>query len=159
MTIHAKHSFISTPSCHHAERISCETTWSSKLQSVWPRHHWRMLLHPCTTSSCSIEFLSHITFTRIGSAFSCPHKECLLTRPVTRGREAPLKNFSPPLEKCVGHSLKLLDTVQKFGPLSENSSPLLVSQADYGPASHPPARSQVQPAPAPKVRKLATRAD
>jgi len=37
------------------------------------------------------------------------------------------------LEKCVGHNLKLLDVVQKFGPLSENFSPLLVSQAGYGP--------------------------
>jgi len=27
-----------------------------------------------------------------------------------------------------------LDTVRKFGPLSENSTPLLVSQAGYGPA-------------------------
>jgi len=32
-----------------------------------------------------------------------------------------IKIFSP-LEKCVGHSLKLLDIVKKFGPLSENSS-------------------------------------
>jgi len=28
--------------------------------------------------------------------------------------EAPLETFSPPLEKCVGHSLKLLDIVQKL---------------------------------------------
>jgi len=40
--------------------------------------------------------------------------------------EAHLKFFSPPLEKCVGHSLKNLG-------LSENSSPHLVSQAGYGP--------------------------
>jgi len=28
-----------------------------------------------------------------------------------------------PLEKCVGHSFKLFYIVEKFGPLSENSSP------------------------------------
>jgi len=33
------------------------------------------------------------------------------------GGEAPLENFSPTLEKCVGHSLKLLDTVQKIWAL------------------------------------------
>jgi len=32
------------------------------------------------------------------------------------GAKTPLENFSPTLEKCVGHSLKLLDAVQKFGP-------------------------------------------
>jgi len=30
------------------------------------------------------------------------------------GGEAPLENFSPLLEKCVGRSLKLLDIVQKI---------------------------------------------
>jgi len=35
------------------------------------------------------------------------------TRPVTRRGEAPLPNFPPPLEKCVGHSLKNLDPSQK----------------------------------------------
>jgi len=38
-------------------------------------------------------------------------------RPVTRralgGAKTPLENFSPPLEKCSGHRLKLLDIVQK----------------------------------------------
>jgi len=35
-----------------------------------------------------------------------------------------LENFSPPLEECVGHSLKLLDTVQKFwAPLRKLSVP------------------------------------
>jgi len=34
---------------------------------------------------------------------------------------------------CVGHNFKLLDIVKNFGPLSENSSLLLVSQAGYGP--------------------------
>ena len=48
-------------------------------------------------------------------------------RPVTRraqGGEDPLENVRHPLEKCVGHSLKQLDIVKKYGPLSENSSPL-----------------------------------
>jgi len=31
-----------------------------------------------------------------------------------RGGENPLENFSAPLEKCVGHHLKLLDIVQKI---------------------------------------------
>jgi len=30
------------------------------------------------------------------------------------GGEAHLENFSSPLEKCVGHNLKLLDTVKKM---------------------------------------------
>jgi len=61
----------------------------------------------------------------------------LENRPVTRRAQGaaspPLENFSAPLEKCVGYSLKLLDIVQKIWALSENSSPLLVSQAGYGP--------------------------
>jgi len=48
-------------------------------------------------------------------------------RPVTRGAqggEAPLENFSPSLEKCVGHSLKLLDIVQKiWAPLGKLFAP------------------------------------
>ena len=51
------------------------------------------------------------------------------------GGEAHPRKFSPLLEKCVGYSLKILDVVNIFGPLSENSSPLLVSQASYGPAA------------------------
>ena len=35
----------------------------------------------------------------------------------------PIEIFSPPLEKCFGHRLKLLDIVKKFGPILENSSP------------------------------------
>jgi len=58
----------------------------------------------------------------------------LLTRPVTRGGRRPPRKLFAPLGKCVGHGLKLLDIVQKIGPLSENSSPLLVSQAGNGPA-------------------------
>jgi len=34
MTIHAKHSFINSASCHHAERISCKITEIWELQSV-----------------------------------------------------------------------------------------------------------------------------
>jgi len=49
-----------------------------------------------------------------------------------RGRSPPRK-LLPLLKKCVGHNLKLLDIVQKIGPLSENSSSLLVSHAGHGP--------------------------
>jgi len=56
-------------------------------------------------------------------------------RPVTKGGDARIENFSPPLEKCIGYSLKILDITQKFGPLSEKSSPFLVSQAGYGPGA------------------------
>ena len=45
-----------------------------------------------------------------------------------QGGAAPWKIFRPPVEKCVGHSSKIL------GP-SENSSPPLVSQAGYKLAS------------------------
>jgi len=47
---HNKHSFPKNPSCHHPKRIFCEITesWNCNL---WSRHHWRMLLHPCTVSS------------------------------------------------------------------------------------------------------------
>jgi len=46
------------------------------------------------------------------------------------------QNLSPSVERCVGHSLKVLDIVKELWPLSENSSPALVSQAGYGPANH-----------------------
>ena len=46
------------------------------------------------------------------------------TRPATRGRawgaKTPLENFSPPLEKCVGYILKLLDIVQKIWAPQKN---------------------------------------
>jgi len=51
-------------------------------------------------------------------------------------RSVTMKKFPSPLEKGVGHSLKLFDLVKKFEPLSENSSPHLVSQAGYGPELH-----------------------
>jgi len=57
----------------------------------------------------------------------------LLRRPVSRGGEDPLQNISPPLEKCVEHRSKLLDSLKNLG-LSENSSPPLVAQAGYGSA-------------------------
>jgi len=48
----------------------------------------------------------------------------LLTRTVTRGAKPPLENFSPPLEKCVGHSFKILDIVQKiWAPLGKLFDP------------------------------------
>jgi len=44
---------------------------------------------------CGIEFLAHFPFTRIGSIFSCPYKEFLLTR-------LPRLKFNPHLpHKCV----------------------------------------------------------
>jgi len=47
-----------------------------------------------------------------------------VTRPVTRGEKVPQENFSPHLEKCVEHSLKLLDTVQKcWAPLRNLFAP------------------------------------
>jgi len=40
------------------------------------------------------------------------------------GRSLPIENVSPPLEKCVGHSLKLLDMVQKiWAPLGKLFAP------------------------------------
>ena len=53
----------------------------------------------------------------------------LVTRPVTGGggEAFPKKFFSP--------WKNVLDTVNKLGPLSENSSPPLVCQAGYGPSS------------------------
>ena len=44
-----------------------------------------------------------------------------------------MEKLSSPLEKRVGENLKLLDIVQKFLPLSENSSHSLVSRAGYVP--------------------------
>jgi len=51
------------------------------------------------------------------------------------GAKSPPEEFLPSLEKYAGHSLEVLDIVSKFGPLSEISSPPLVSQAGYGPAA------------------------
>jgi len=45
------------------------------------------------------------------------------------GGEAPKKIFIPPRKMCWIY-------FKKFGPLSENSSPLLMSQAGYGPGSN-----------------------
>jgi len=60
----------------------------------------------------------------VGSLVHCRH---LHSRPVTRGckeGEGPLEIFSPPLEKCVGYSLKLLDIVQKiWAPLRQLFAP------------------------------------
>jgi len=50
------------------------------------------------------------------------------------GKIFALSKILAPLEKCVGHGLKLLDIVQKMWLLSENPSLLLVSQAGYGAA-------------------------
>jgi len=41
-----------------------------------------------------------------------------------QGGEAPLENFSPPVEKCVGYNLKILDIVQKiWAPLRKFLAP------------------------------------
>jgi len=46
------------------------------------------------------------------------------SRPVTRGAKPSLEKFSPPLEKCVGHNFRPLDTVQKFwAPLRKLFAP------------------------------------
>ena len=57
-----------------------------------------------------------------------PRRYSMMCRPVTRGGrrrgEDPLKNFSPPVEKCVGYSVKLLDIVQKNrAPLRQMFTP------------------------------------
>jgi len=55
-------------------------------------------------------------------------------RSVTRRGEAPCTKIFAPLEKCVGHILKLLHIVKKnFPPLRKLFAPL-ESQAGYGPA-------------------------
>jgi len=54
------------------------------------------------------------------------HLGQVLSRPVIRGVQGakpPLEKFSLPLEKCVGHSLKMLDIVQKFGPSQKTLRP------------------------------------
>jgi len=45
----------------------------------------------------------------------------------------PIYNFSPPQEKCVGNSLKVLDNVQKIWAPLRKLFPLLVSLAGYEP--------------------------
>jgi len=48
----------------------------------------------------------------------------MLSRPVTRGSEAPLRKIFAPLEKCVGRSLKILDRVKKsWAPLGKLFAP------------------------------------
>ena len=60
-----------------------------------------------------------------------------VSRPVTRGSEAPLENFLASLEKFVGYILKLLDIVQKIWAPLRKLFPLLASQAGYGPVRIP----------------------
>jgi len=61
------------------------------------------------------------------SAFMTKSRPGSLSRPVTRGRregEASPRKIFAPLEKCVGHSLKLLDTIQKISaPLRKFFAP------------------------------------
>jgi len=49
-----------------------------------------------------------------------------------RGGEAPLENVSPPWKNVLDTVSNHWTQFKKFGPLSENSSPLLVSQAGSG---------------------------
>jgi len=58
------------------------------------------------------------------------NRDKVSTKPVTMGPqggrlgEAPLENFSSPLEKCVGHNLKILNIVQKLcAPLGKLFAP------------------------------------
>ena len=57
-----------------------------------------------------------------------PPQKAIVFRPVTRGcaggAKPPLETFLAPLEKCVGHSLKIFDIVQKFwAPLGNLFAP------------------------------------
>jgi len=56
-------------------------------------------------------------------------------RPVTReeGSKPPLQTFSPPWKNLLGIAENYWTLFEKFGPLSENSSPRLVFQVGYGP--------------------------
>jgi len=48
----------------------------------------------------------------------------IVTRGGRRGAKPLLEKFSPPLEKCVGHSLKLLETAKKIrAPLRKLFAP------------------------------------
>ena len=86
-----------------------------------------------------VQNLIKITKVRKGSGVACvfsnqlPHVLQARNQGGHREGEAPPENFSTLMEKFVGYILKLSDIVNKCGPLSENSSPLLVSQAGYGP--------------------------
>jgi len=50
-----------------------------------------------------------------------------------RGGKIPLQNCSPPWSNVLGTVENYRTWFKKVGPLSENSSPPLVSQAGYGP--------------------------
>jgi len=55
-------------------------------------------------------------------------------RPANReGAQSPLEKFSPPLEKYVGHYLKVLDIVKTILATLRKAFAPLVSQAGYGP--------------------------
>jgi len=57
MSIHTKRSFISSCSCL-TQNVFLSRSLRFGNSRVWSRHHWRMLLHPCNTSSlCSVNFL------------------------------------------------------------------------------------------------------
>ena len=73
----------------------------------------------------------------LACAYNSLHKSETHTQERRLGPEpvewCPSRKIFAPLEKCVGHILKLLDIVWKFVSLSENSSLPLVSQAGSGP--------------------------
>ena len=111
------------------------------VQSIWnlDRNSLHASVHPAWDAFyffyrlvvCLIVLmLECLRFSRTTTSLVLP----TMIRPVTRGRRGakpPLENFSPPsrayegpLEKCVGYSLKLLDTVQKiWTPLSKLFAP------------------------------------
>jgi len=84
--------------------------WSLKAPSIMNSRTFEAgpIFHTCTV----------IAESTAGEHCWCHQQLLVSTRPVTRwganGVKPPLKNDSPLLEKCVGHSLKLLDIVQKI---------------------------------------------
>jgi len=56
-------------------------------------------------------------------------KHAFYTQARNRGANPRLENFSPPCKNV----MDIVQIYKKFGPLSENSSSSLVSQAGYGP--------------------------
>ena len=110
------------------------------LQMLFIKFVWNQKIFPQTLFVSKTGQIIHDSLTLVdicsGKGYIKPY-HCKLCykkiRPVTRGYRGrsqahPRKIFAP-LEKCIGHSLKL-------GPLSVNSWYLQVSQAGYGPAKN-----------------------
>jgi len=66
-------------------------------------HVASLQLSPGFISNSFSNFLFHRPLFTIDTSFSAPKQG-----------EAPLENISPPMEKCIGHNVKLLDTFQKI---------------------------------------------